>query len=223
MKTFFRSVFGTVVAALLLLPTVALARSLPQLPRILRNTHTALALGIGFGGGVTFFAVVHRLAPAYVFSHELTHWLAAKVFRRRTGRFRVHGARGSVDVERPNIWITLSPYFVPLYSLLWLGLCGIFGLVADGSNVWLQRLAYAGVGVTYAFHLVLTFHCLGREQADLKRYGRLLSLSIILLFNVLILYLFAVAFSGAWGRGVRLPISNFIEQVKWCVSLFPLG
>ncbi len=223
MIKFFHSVFGIVVAAVLLLPTLALARSLPQLPGILRNTHTALVLGIGFGGGVVFFSIVHRLAPAYVFSHELTHWLAAKVFRRRTGRFRVHGARGSVDVERPNIWITLSPYFVPLYSLLWLGACGVFGLVLDGSNVWLVRLAYAGVGITYAFHLVLTFHCLGREQADLKRHGKLLSLSIILLFNVLVLYVFAVAFSGAWGRGVRLPLSYLVEQVKWCVSLFPWG
>lgn len=219
MKCFLVNILRWILAVVLVLPSLALVRALPRLPGMFADAHTAFLLGIAFGGGVVFFSMVHRFAPAYVLGHELTHWLAAKVFRRRTGRFRVRGSRGSVDVERPNIWIVLAPYFVPLYTLLWLGGCGVIGWLVGGSNPWLSRLAYAGVGFTYAFHVVLTFHCLRREQADLRRHGRLLSLSLILLCNVFILYVFAVAFSGRWGKGWQLPASHLAQQLRWCAAL----
>ena len=175
-------------------------------------------LGISFGAGVVFFTMFRQSSPAYVFSHELTHWLAAKLFGRRTGRFRVRAHRRSVDIERPNVWITLAPYAVPLYTLLWIGSCGIAGIAIGGAGTWTRPTAYAGIGITYAFHVTYTLHCLRLEQADLARYGRLFSLSLILFCNVLLLTLFAMASSGAWERGAKLAVRLTQEEVRWCVA-----
>ena len=104
-------------ACVLFFFTVALASALPALVHSsLRETWTGGTLLISFTAGF----VVLGLGPGaglsvrlYVFGHELTHWLTARLFRRRTGAFHVGGDRGYVMVERPNVWITLAPYFVP--------------------------------------------------------------------------------------------------------------
>lgn len=162
------------------------------------NSRSLMLFSAGFGGGFIAFTTLFHFTGLYVFGHELTHFLAAKLFRRRTGKFTVRGSSGSVAVERPNIWISLAPYFIPIYTLLWIGLYGLwqFSLPTSPKFVWL--VFNTGVGVTYSYHVCLTIKALKREQNDLQRYGRLFSISVILLANMLLLFGGTTIAFSAW-------------------------
>jgi len=190
----------------LLYLTGALLWAVADLPVALDRNAAFLPLVLGFTGGVLFFSFFSRPLMVYVFGHELTHWLAAKVFLRRTGAFHAGAAGGSVAVERPNIWIALAPYFFPVYTVIWIGLYGAycFWRRAAGPAEWAVRTAYAGVGATYAFHVVLTAYALLRGQRDLRLYGRVLSLSFIFFCNVLLVFLGLVLVSRQYAAAVAL-------------------
>lgn len=200
--------------------TVGLARTVLELP--LPDTRPGIlgAAGIGLCSGIILFTFVCRLSVMYVIGHEFTHWLAAKFFLRKTGDFRVGTNGGSVAVERPNIWIALAPYFLPVYTLIWIGLYGLycFWLSVAGNaslpraGVDLSRLFAAGTGFTYAFHLVMTAHALRREQADLRLYGRLLSLALITCMNMAILFLAVLIAGRQWHEGLRLLVQNLDRE-----------
>ncbi len=155
----------------------------------------------GFLGGLLFFTLVSRVLVVYVFGHELTHWFAAKLFLRETGDVTIGSKGGSVAVQKPNIWITLAPYFIPFYTLLWVLVYGIFRFGYGEPNSLVLKILYSGIGFTYAFHVVLTVHSLLREQADLKANGGFLSTSLILFFNVLLLAVGLLTATGQWRHG----------------------
>lgn len=154
---------------------------------------------VGFGVGVVFFILVSRVQVMYVFGHELTHWVVAKLFMRDTGEMKVSTSGGSVAIQQPNIWITLAPYFVPLYTLLWLLAYAIFRYgYGQPPPLQMLRIFYGGIGLTYAFHVVMTYYSLQREQTDLRQHGYLLSLSLVLCFNAIVLACGMLTVSGQW-------------------------
>ena len=156
---------------------------------------------LSFLGGVLFFTLASKLLVLYVFGHELTHWFMAKLFWRETGDVRVATTGGSVAVQKPNIWIALAPYFIPFYTLLWLACFGIFRFGYGPPNATVLCIVSTGVGITYAFHVVLTLHSLLREQSDLRQHGYLLSLSLILFFNLTLLAAGLLTIGHQWGAG----------------------
>lgn len=214
MKKLVRTGFRIVATAILLALSVALAATLVEVPVVIGSRRGAMALSGGFAAGLLLFGLVCRFSPAYVFGHELTHLVVAKLFRRRTGRFRLSGSRGSVEIERPNIAITLAPYFVPFYAVAWLGLYGAFCLFASREQT-IPGLVHAGLGLAYAYHVVLTLYALRRGQADLAQYGPVLSLAVILAANLLLLVLAATVISGDW----KLTAATFVThlQLEWAV------
>jgi len=201
----FRGFLRCIVNAVLAVIAASLARSLVLLPADLPQNRGMMALGAGFAGGVLVFWRVLRLPRLYVFGHELTHWLAALVFRRRTAGFRAGAGGGSVMVERPNLWIVLAPYFIPVYTLFWVGLYGFYCLVrgSPGPGVVAATVAYAGVGVTYAFHVVWTISALRTAQSDLRMYGVMLSLLVIVCFNLTFVYGGMVAATRRYAVGAQ--------------------
>ena len=210
------AVFRLLITAALLIVTVTLALALVHLPVNWRENGTVLPLAIGFCGGLAFFFLISRFLALYVFGHELTHFLVAKLFRRQTGSFRIGTASGSVAVERPKIWITLAPYFVPVYTIIWIGLYGLADFFWKDSPAWMPQLFAAGIGVTYAFHVRLTLYALARQQTDLERYGKPLSLSFICFCNVLLLFLGVLTATGEWGQGMR-TIQNTATR-EWRIA-----
>jgi hypothetical protein len=183
-----------------------------RLPWPLDRKNVVAPLVAGFAGGMVFFTLVNRMQVLYVYGHELTHWLAAKLFRRRTGRFSVRQTGGHVQVERPNIWIVLAPYFIPLYAVLWTGIYGVVLMCWKTPPGWLSPVFNVGLGITYAFHVRMTFYALNRAQSDLAMHGGFLSLSLILFCNVGLVMLCLVAATGQWTRGVRLLGQNLTSQ-----------
>ncbi len=202
-----------VLTIILLFLTTAIVWSLVSLPLAMERRSALVPSAIGFLGGLAFFSLGWRLILLHVVSHELTHWIVAKLFLRRTGAFRVGTDGGSLAVERPNVFIALAPYCVPLYTLIWIGLYGVYHFVSNslarvaihvlyGGVV--ERVFYAVLGVTYAFHVVLTLCTLTREQPDLKPYGRTFSMALILFVNVVLVFAAAVVAGGHWHGGAEM-------------------
>ncbi len=218
MKSFIRMVPGIVGGLILLFAAVAVIETLADLPWCLHHTRIALPLGLGFAIVLLFLLLTPRFVMVYIVGHELTHWCAAKFFQRRTGRFRIGRQCGSVDVERPNIWITLAPYFTPLYALFVLGLYGVMLFLWPAPPLLLTQSMMAAIGGAYAFHVRLTIYALRREQADLRAYGRFFSLCLILFCNSLLLLMVAAAVSGQWGNACRLLGSHCRRNIDSCLA-----
>lgn len=121
----------------------------------------------------------------YVVGHELTHALWAWMFGGRVKKFKATARGGHVVLTKTNLFITLSPYFFPLYAVLWTG-CFLLGNALFGwrdGRPWF----HFGLGFAYAFHVTLTAHILRTRQPDLESEGWVFSAVVIWLGNVLTL------------------------------------
>ncbi len=121
----------------------------------------------------------------YVVGHELTHAVWAMAFGGRVRKFKATAKGGHVVVTKSNLFITLSPYFFPLYSVLWT----LVFLIGHACFDWSPALPWFhfGLGITYAFHVTLTICILQIRQPDLESEGWLFSAVIIWLGNALTL------------------------------------
>ena len=152
------------------------------------------ALIIGFAAGTAVFIFISRFTKLYVFGHEAAHWIFAKLFMRDTKSFEVGSEGGAVHVHRPNIWISLAPYFYPTFTILWVPTWFAFKYF-EKDYVYSTNIFFGILAFTWSYHVVLTFHALRVEQSDLKRYGKPLSLSLIIFFNFFMIYLFLSLFT----------------------------
>ena len=172
--------------------------------------------GWAFLGGAVLGLVVFPhlpMRPAYVFGHEMTHWLAAKLTFHKTGRIHLGMTEGYVEVMDSSGFIVLAPYIIPFYFLF--SEC----LLAFAIQVWRQAPPYfcnAGfgwLGATYAYHVVLTRIALKNGQKDMEYCGRFLSYCIILAGNVVFLFLTLLIVSPRPLVSLKSVIRAF--QVFW--------
>ena len=138
--------------------------------------------------GMAVWALVWCFMPpmtrTYVLGHELTHALWTMLFGGRPSGLHVSEAGGSVRVSKNNVWVTLAPYFFPLYmvaaALLWLLLAWLFPAVRPYYPV-----ALFWIGLACAFHLTFTVKFLSWRQPDVLEHGRLFSYTLIYALNLL--------------------------------------
>jgi hypothetical protein len=117
----------------------------------------------------------------YVFGHELTHALWTWLMGGRVRQFRVSRTGGYVVTDTNNFWISLAPYFFPIYSILALLLYGGIGLFVDVEPF--RRLLFAVVGFTWSFHVTFAIWMLWQGQTDLIEHGTFFSMMVIYLIN----------------------------------------
>ncbi len=116
-----------------------------------------------------------------VLEHELTHALFAWLTFHRVVGFRATLRRGGHVryTGRGNWLISIAPYFVPTLSI-----------VAVAVLYWLpaRHLAYgsAGLGATFAYHLLSTWSETHRHQTDLREVGLLFSAVFLVAANALV-------------------------------------
>lgn len=209
------------VAPVLLFVAVGFVWALLQLglPDNLGRQTAIVPAGAAFTSGLVLFAVGARFLIVYVFGHELTHWLAAKVFRRRTEQFRVGKTGGSVAVERPNFLIVLAPYFVPIYTIIWIGIYGVCCFWYRYPAKPVVQVFYAGVGLTYAFHVALTVYSMTGRQPDLLYCGRLFSVAVILCCNAGLLFFTLILAGRQWSDGIDVLWNCLRTEYGWLVWL----
>lgn len=117
----------------------------------------------------------------YVIAHEFTHALVTWLCGGWVKGMRIGRDSGHVVITKSNCWISLSPYFVPLYALLW---CGIWQILEPfRPGIFTVSVLWAGLGATLAFHLTYTFKVIRAGQSDLKKEGVLFSMGLILMGN----------------------------------------
>lgn len=147
-------------------------------------------------GSLTYIVIhffLYKPIKIYIIGHELVHLLSAYLCGSSVKKFKIGSDHGSVSVDKVNTFIALSPYFVPLYSvivvILWSALKYIFKL-----QISTEVLSFL-LGFTLTFHIVLTAYAIYLGQHDLKISGWLFSVVLIFILNCIILIaLFNVMF-----------------------------
>lgn len=142
-------------------------------------------------GVATFWALIMVrivtpiLVYIYVLGHELTHAIAAVLSAGRVQRLRIDLNGGYVETDADNLFIALSPYFVPLWMCCWLLILWVANWVYPFPE-W-EAWFYAGFGFWWSFHLYWTVWVIPREQPDMLENGLLFSLLLVMIMNIGIL------------------------------------
>lgn len=185
-----------------------------------------------FGGLIWGIAYLAGLRPvtAYVFGHEFSHLVTARMFGGRIFDWKVTAAGGYVETDKSNTWITLAPYLIPFYTLVIMLIFGLAGLALDmqeshAVQVWKWtlhlkplRFLYGLVGLTWFFHATYTVKTVIAEQGDLKRNGEFFSMMLIFLINAFLLIALFLAASPSPGLGLAE-----VGRCWWSVATGILG
>lgn len=170
-----------------------------------------LAIGGGYLLWLLLYFTLPRPVRAYILAHELTHALWGAVMGARVSRLRVGRDHGSVTLSKTNFWITLAPYFFPLYTVMVVVAYGVLGQFMDVSRYYLLWLGL--VGFTWSFHLTFTVAALGQSQSDVRAYGYIFSYALIYALNLLGICLWIVGVS----RVTRLEAGETLLFHGQCV------
>lgn len=148
---------------------------------------------------ICFWKFLSPMSFYSTFRHELCHWFFALVSLNKPTALNVHaGGAGSYSYYgRSNYFITLSPYFFPLVSVMLL-LVSLF--FSKPSHFYFLLM-----GVVFAFETISMAKDYHPHQTDLQKYGRWFSI----LFSVAMYFLFAfsllvILFNGWRGYGTFL-------------------
>lgn len=156
---------------------------------------------------LVFFLNLPKPMWVYVVGHEFTHALWNWAFGGRLKSFKATSKGGYVVITKNHFLITLAPYFFPLYTVLWMTAVGLFRFLLGWKLP--GGVAEFGVGVTYAFHVTLTWHVLQLRQPDLEIEGVFFSAVVIWLGNVLVLL------AAWWSMTQAVP---GVAVLKWLVD-----
>jgi len=172
---------------------------------------------------------VIRPVYLYVLGHELIHVLATWLCGGRIDSFRVTPSGGSVTTSKTNMFIELSPYFVPIYTLL-LGPIFMFLRVSSFGFANLNSTFLFFLGITLAFHFVMTAEVLKMQQSDIAKSGVILSLVFIFVGNLVITmavfcpFFGGISFLGFIKSGVSNSITLYTVIFNRIMELFqPIG
>lgn len=168
------------------------------------------------GAGAFMALTISRFAEPvliyiYVLGHELTHAIAAKLCLGRVQAFRIDFDGGYVETDTDNLFIALSPYFVPLWMLVWMFALWVGNLLFPFEN-YLPWFC-AGFGFWWFFHLHWTIWVIPREQPDMLENGMLLSMLVILVMNIFILLVILCCFDVITPQGYMQDTVNAAQRI----------
>lgn len=157
----------------------------------LGNVHALSNYQLFFLYGIGTYIVIHlvfyRPVFPYVFGHELMHAISTWVSGGKVKSFKATSKGGEVKATKSNSFISLSPYFFPIYTIFVALAYSLSSLFFDVSRYVLIFIFL--VGFSLAFHLIITIDFLKTKQPDLVKTGYLLSLTLIYIVNLSLLAL----------------------------------
>lgn len=174
--------------------------------------------GFIFLAGAISYLVVHFLLRKpermYLWAHEFTHLLVAKLFLRQVHGFHITSrSGGKVVIDRTNVAIDLAPYAVPLYNVM-----ALLPAMLAGEGGHARKIYLGAAGFLFSMHLCFSVEGFIDAQPDLRRSGRIFSLAVVamaimLWAPVLIAPVSSAGFSGVpafyrdWiGKGMEMAI-----------------
>lgn len=184
------------------------------------TAHKLFFLG-GFGVYLIIQILFFKPMRIYIFGHELTHAIGALLCGSKIKQFKVNKKGGSLSVSKSNFFISLVPYFFPLYTAL---IVLSYFVVKQFTNIdpFTQWFMFA-IGFSLSFHLALTLHAILEGQPDIKKTGIIFSLVLILIVNIIVIELILKLISPA-----SISLDNFFNEtvsvtgniILWVSDLF---
>ena len=197
MRVFFFSAFGIP----LLIADAVLLWTLPaRMAGILTLTQGMLLL-FGALAYLCLHCLLRKPERMYLWAHEFTHLLVAKLFLRRIHGFHITSrSGGKVVIDRTNVAIDLAPYALPLYNVV-----ALLPVTLMGAGIPYARKIYLGAAAfLFAMHLCFSVEGFIDGQPDVRRSGRIFSLAVVLL--LLMLWTPILAAPGIHGGFSGLPV-----------------
>ena len=151
----------------------------------------------------------------YVMGHELTHALTALMCMGKVQKLKIDLNGGYVETDADNLFIALSPYFVPLWMCCWLLILWVANWVYPFPE-WAAWF-YAGGGFWWSFHLYWTVWVIPREQPDMLENGLLFSLLLIMIMNIGILMAILFCFGVMSPAGYAHDFLDAARQIYECL------
>jgi hypothetical protein len=140
---------------------------------------------------IVFQVIFYKPMKTYVFGHELSHAIAGILSGAKIKNFNVGRESGRIVLTKNNIWITLAPYFFPIYTSAIIITYIFLSWFINIKQFYGYFLFLTGFSV--AFHVALTIYILSVEQSDLKIYGTFFSYVIIFIVNIAVFILLAAS------------------------------
>lgn len=163
-----------------------------------------------FGAGAAFYLITAFMSGAairssmQILSHELTHALFAYLTFHRVGRIRLNpdDSGGSMSLRGHGNWlISLSPYFFPLFTFLYMLLMPYLLGAFEGPTE--KMLIYAILGYFAAYYWATVLSQVHSGQTDIINEGFFFSGIIIVGGNLLVNGIIFAFCSKLWS-GVEL-------------------
>ena len=185
----------------LLIADAVLFLALPARMASYLTTTQGVILLFGTLAYLCLHCLLRKPERMYLWAHEFTHLLVAKLFLRHVHGFHITSrSGGKVVINRTNVAIDLAPYVVPLYNIV--ALLPVT-LVAEGTPH--ARKIYLGAAAfLFAMHLCFSAEGFFDGQPDVRRSGRIFSLAVVLL--LLMLWTPILAAPGIHGGFSGLPV-----------------
>ncbi|MDD5449416.1 MAG: hypothetical protein PHO42_02325 [Candidatus Omnitrophica bacterium] len=171
--------------------------------------------------GVTTYVIIYifffKLNYVYNFGHEFVHVISTWLSFGKAGDMKVSSKGGSVKTSKSNFFINISPYFIPIWTIL---LCLTFLI----SSKFTEIAVYAPyfiffIGLTLAMHIILTVEALKIAQPDIIKTGYLFSLSLIYVINIVIVaFVMSLIFAGF--SFIDFFTQFYIETRDLCTAIF---
>ena len=190
------------------------------------STHLAIYFLVPVIAVVALWSLIPGLSGSAltIFGHEATHMLAAILtFHKPKGMTIEQDKGGSFTYHGQGNWlITIAPYFIPTFPLLWMLMNLFLGQKGHFENWYL-----IGFGIVVGFHIAANFTQIHSEQTDFKKAGWLFTILFIPGANLLLIgYLWSFALKGwtgmdIWHQYLSPSCQEFLKQVfKYIQNLF---
>lgn len=181
-----RFIFGVALLPVCIAATLTLLEAVNMITRSSSTfSRESIALAAGYVVWLAIWFLLPRPARTYVLAHELTHAICGLIFGADVKKLNVTENGGSVTLSKSNLWITLSPYFFPFYTVIVILAWGITAYFVKPVP-WLP-LWYFMIGLTWSFHACFTLASLSIRQPDIQIYGRIFSYAIIYFLNLIVI------------------------------------
>jgi len=181
-KKIFKLLFGIALLPVVVFSVCNFFKEIAAIP-LLSAAQAMFLYGIGAYLAVHIF--LWKPDILYVFGHETTHALTAKLFGGRIFDFKVSSKGGSVKTDKQNTAIAIMQYMIPFYTIL---VCLIYVTAGIFKDVkpFTGHFVFA-LGFSMAFHLVQTAEFLKQKQTDIIKSGYIFSMPLIILANLVII------------------------------------
>lgn len=145
----------------------------------------------GVGAYVVLHLLFYKPTFVYVLGHEAVHAVTSWAMGGKINSFKVSETGGSVSTTKSNAFIELSPYFIPIYTVI---IMAVYFVIAYSYKINGAAFIFL-IGFTLTLHLVMTIEVMKIRQPDLMKSGYLFSIVLVYVLNIIIIaMLFSLLF-----------------------------